>query len=60
MKSNILRSAEVIDNLIIVEGERRYALAYAFGWAWSMLSERERDVMLRISEKKAIEKGTNE
>jgi hypothetical protein len=56
MKTNINRSHEVIENLTIAEGESRYAYAYAFGWAWAMLTEKQRDKMLTLSQEKANEK----
>ena len=59
MKTNINRSHEVIENLTIAQGDRRYAYAFAFGFAWSMLSEKNRQELLKVSERKAQEKEEN-
>ena len=56
MKDTINRSGEVIENLTIAQGDRRYAYAFAFGFAWSMLSEKNRKELLKVSERKAQEK----
>ena len=56
MKDTINRSGEVIENLTIAQGDRRYAYAFAFGFAWSLLSEKNRKELLKISERKANEK----
>ena len=56
MKDTINRSGEVIENLTIAQGDRRYAYAFAFGFAWSMLSEKNRVELLKLSERKAKEK----
>ena len=59
MKDTINRSGEVIENLTIAQGDRRYAYAFAFGFAWSLLSEKNRKELLKISERKANEKENN-
>jgi hypothetical protein len=58
MTTNINRSHEVIENLKLADNatESRYAYAYAFGWAWAMLTEKQRDKMLKLSQDKANEK----
>jgi hypothetical protein len=59
MKDTINRSGEVIQNLIISQGERSYAYAYAFGFAWALLTEKQRIQMLKLAEQKANEKEEN-
>jgi hypothetical protein len=59
MKDTINRSGEVIENLTIAQGDRRYAYAFAFGFAWSLLSEKNRKELLKISERKAQEKDND-
>ena len=57
MKSNITRSHEVIENLKLAKADvaHRHPYAYAFGWAWAMLTEKQRDEMLKLAEAKAKE-----
>ena len=56
MKDTINRSDEVIKNLTISQGESRYAYAFAFGMAWSLLSETNRKQMLKVAQEKATKK----
>jgi hypothetical protein len=57
MTSNINRSREVIENLKLVKKDvaSNHPHAYAFGWAWAMLTETQRDEMLKLAEQKAKE-----
>ena len=60
MESNINRSGEVMDNLKKAHnGKSDIAYAYAFGYAWALLTETERTVLLTMAEKKATEKEKN-
>jgi hypothetical protein len=60
MKSNINRSNEVIDNLKKAHsGKSDIAYAYAFGYAWALLSETDRNKMLEIAQVKVNEKEEN-
>lgn len=54
MTKTILRSDEVIQNLIANRGFDRSALAYAyaFGTAWAMLNEKQRLEVIKMSEQK--------
>ncbi len=55
MTSNINRSNEVIKNLESAKSDlaHRHPYPYAFGWAWAMLTEEQRDTMLKLSAEKA-------
>lgn len=54
------RSDEVLSNLkIAYKGNREIAYAYAFHYAWAMLSEKNRKELLKISERKAQEKDND-
>jgi hypothetical protein len=57
MKTNINRSNEVIKNLESNKSDlaHRHPYPYAFGWAWAMLTEEQRETMLKLSEQKAKE-----
>jgi len=57
MNSNINRSNEIIKNLQLANDqiESHYAYPYAFGWAWAMLTDEQRDQMLKLAEQKAKE-----
>mgnify|MGYP007043780807 FL=1 len=60
MKSTINRSSEVVANLKKAHsGKSDIAYAYAFGYAWAMLSEKERVKLLELAETKATEKENN-
>jgi hypothetical protein len=60
MSNTINRSSEVIANLKKAnKGQSDMAYAYAFGYAWAMLSEKERNRMLELAEQKANEKEEN-
>lgn len=60
MKSTINRSSEVVANLKKAHsGKSDIAYAYAFGYAWAMLSENDRIKLLEMAETKAIEKEKN-
>ena len=57
MKSTINRSSEVVANLKKAHsGKSDIAYAYAFGYAWAMLSEKDRIKMLELAETKVNEK----
>jgi hypothetical protein len=57
MNSNINRSREVIENIKLAKKDvaSNHPHAYAFGWAWAMLTETQRDEMLKLAEAKAKE-----
>jgi hypothetical protein len=60
MSNTINRSSEVIVNLKKAnDGKSDMAYAYAFGYAWAMLSEKERVKLLELAETKATEKENN-
>ena len=60
MTSNINRSGEVIQNLkTALDGNSNYAYSYAFGYAWAMLTEKERTKLLELAERKANEAKEN-
>jgi hypothetical protein len=60
MKSTINRSSEVVANLKKAHsGKSDIAYAYAFGYAWAMLSENDRIKLLEMAETKATEKEKN-
>ena len=60
MTNTINRSSEVIANLKKANnGKSDMAYAYAFGYAWAMLSEKDRIKMLELAETKATEKENN-
>lgn len=60
MSDTINRSSEVIVNLKKAnDGQSDMAYAYAFGYAWAMLSEKERVKLLELAETKATEKEEN-
>ena len=60
MEPTINRSHEVIANLKKAHyGKSDMAYAYAFGYAWAMLTEKERARLLEIAEGKANEKENN-
>jgi hypothetical protein len=60
MTSTINRSSEVVANLKKAHsGKSDIAYAYAFGYAWAMLSENDRIKMLELAETKATEKEKN-
>ena len=60
MKSTINRSSEVVANLKKAHsGKSDIAYAYAFGYAWAMLSENDRIKLLEMAETKATEKENN-
>lgn len=60
MKPTINRSHEVIANLKKANnGQSDMAYAWAFGYAWAMLSEKERNRMLELAEQKVTEKESN-
>ena len=60
MESNINRSGEVLDNLKKAHsGKSDIAYAYAFGYAWALLSEAERTKLLEIAQVKVNEKEEN-
>lgn len=60
MSNTINRSSEVIANLKKAHsGKSDIAYAYAFGYAWAMLTEKERTVLLTMAETKATEKENN-
>ena len=60
MSDTINRSSEVIANLKkVYHGDTNLSYAYAFGYAWAMLSEKERWRMLELAEQKVNEKENN-
>jgi hypothetical protein len=60
MKPTINRSSEVVANLKKAHsGKSDIAYAYAFGYAWAMLSENDRIKLLEMAETKATEKEKN-
>ena len=60
MSNTINRSHEVIANLKKAHsGKSDIAYAYAFGYAWAFLSEKERTKLLEMAEQKANEKEEN-
>ena len=60
MSNTINRSSEVIVNLKKANnGDSDMAYAYAFGYAWALLSEKDRNKMLTLAEQKANEKENN-
>lgn len=60
MSDTINRSGEVIANLKKAHsGKSDIAYAYAFGYAWAMLSETERVKLLEIAQVKVNEKENN-
>ena len=57
MSNTINRSDEVLSNLkTAYDGNREIAYAYAFHYAWALLSEKSRQELLKVSEQKAQEK----
>jgi hypothetical protein len=60
MSNTINRSSEVIANLKKANnGQSDMAYAYAFGYAWALLSETDRNKMLEIAQVKVNEKENN-
>ena len=60
MTNTINRSSEVIANLKKAnDGKSDMAYAYAFGYAWAMLSEKDRIKMLELAQVKVNEKENN-
>ena len=60
MTNTINRSSEVIANLKKAHsGKSDIAYAYAFGYAWAMLSEKDRIKMLELAQVKVNEKENN-
>jgi hypothetical protein len=56
MTDTINRSDEVLSNLkTAYDGNREIAYAYAFHYAWALLSEKSRQQLLKVSERKANE-----
>ena len=57
MTDKIDHSDEVLSNLrTAYDGNREIAYAYAFHYAWALLSEKSRQQLLKVSEQKANEK----
>jgi hypothetical protein len=55
------RSDEVLSNLkTAYDGNREIAYAYAFHYAWALLSEKSRQQLLKVSERKANEAKEND
>jgi hypothetical protein len=56
MTDKIDHSDQVLSNLkTAYDGNREIAYAYAFHYAWALLSEKNRQQLLKVSERKANE-----
>jgi hypothetical protein len=61
MSKTIDHSDEVLSNLkTAYDGNREIAYAYAFHYAWALLSEKSRQQLLKVSERKANEAKEND
>jgi hypothetical protein len=57
MTDTIDHSDEVLSNLkTVYNGNREIAYAYAFHYAWALLSEKSRQELLKVSARKLQEK----
>jgi hypothetical protein len=61
MTDKIDHSDQVLSNLkTAYDGNREIAYAYAFHYAWALLSEKSRQQLLKVSERKANEAKEND